>query len=90
MPKVGCRLITSNSDKADWQHAEDSMGTWKSVTGGHEAASSLMTNLKGSRAAENGDGRKDAEGKDGGNKARGKGKGKRRRGGRGKGENKRQ
>ena len=80
----------SMSDKTDRQYAEDSMGTWKSVTGGHEAPSKRMTNLNGSRAAENGEGRKDAEEKDGENKARGKGKSKRGRGGRGKGENKRQ
>ena len=92
MPEDGCRLITSNSDKVDRQYAEDSMGTWKSVSaGGHQAPSSLMSNIRGSRAAENPDGRKDAEGKDGDNKARGKGKSRRsRRGGRGKVENKRQ
>ena len=79
------------SEKTDRQYAEDSMGTWKSVAGGHEPPSKLMTNLKGSRATENGEGRKDAEEKDGENKPRGKGKKNRGRGGgRGKGENKRQ
>jgi hypothetical protein len=61
MPEEGCRLISCNSEKADRQYAEDSMGTWKSVTGSHEPPSKLMTNFKGLRATENGEGRKDAE-----------------------------